>query len=112
MASRGEIDILFDMRNNYYIGAYQGCINEAQNLKTRTESEILLTDIFLYRAYIALNKFSIPMGEIIPLCTNIFSAQGIGLSGTKVRMRIYCHQGTREKIKREIKQGGRAQNRW
>lgn len=67
MASSGEIDILFDVRNNYYIGAYQGCINEAQNLKTRTESEILLKDIFLYRAYIALNKFSIPLGEIDPV---------------------------------------------
>uniref|UniRef100_A0A914H980 Coatomer subunit epsilon n=1 Tax=Globodera rostochiensis TaxID=31243 RepID=A0A914H980_GLORO len=50
------MDALFDVRNNFYLGAFQQCINEAQ-VKA-------LKDSFLYRAYIGLNKYSIPLSEI------------------------------------------------
>uniref|UniRef100_A0A915NL41 Coatomer subunit epsilon n=1 Tax=Meloidogyne floridensis TaxID=298350 RepID=A0A915NL41_9BILA len=53
------VDSLFDVRNNYYLGAYQQCINEAQVYEER-----LKKDYFLYRAYIALKKSSIPLSEI------------------------------------------------
>ncbi|KAF7634356.1 Histone acetyltransferase [Meloidogyne graminicola] len=58
------VDLLFDVRNNYYLGAYQQCINEAQVVKCNSEEDMLKKDIFLYRAYIALKKSSIPLNEI------------------------------------------------
>jgi len=59
-----EIDTLFDVRNNFYLGAFQQCINEAQNAKVKSPEDVAAKDAYLYRSYIALNKPSIPLGEI------------------------------------------------
>jgi len=59
-----DIDVFFDVRNSYYMGAYQQCINQAQNLKTKSPEDQDTKDSFLYRAYIALNKPSIALSEI------------------------------------------------
>ncbi|KAL3100387.1 hypothetical protein niasHS_001690 [Heterodera schachtii] len=58
------MDTLFDVRNNFYLGAFQQCINEAQKVKCKSEEEKELKDAFMYRAYIGLNKCSVPLGEI------------------------------------------------
>ncbi|KAI1724148.1 coatomer epsilon subunit domain-containing protein [Ditylenchus destructor] len=60
----GEYDVLFDVRNNFYLGAYQQCINEAQNAKVKSQEDSLAKDVFLYRSLIALNKYSTPLSEI------------------------------------------------
>lgn len=56
--------MLFDVRNNFYLGSYQQCINEAQNAKVKSQDDSLAKDSFLYRSYVALNKHSIPLSEI------------------------------------------------
>jgi coatomer protein complex subunit epsilon len=59
-----DTDILFDVRNNFLLGNYQGCINEANNVKPRSDRDKVERDAYVYRSYIAQGNYQIVLDEV------------------------------------------------
>ncbi|XP_064619644.1 coatomer subunit epsilon-like [Lineus longissimus] len=65
-AQQSEVDVLFDVRNALYLGNFQQCINEAQQLKLPGPEDRLERDVIMYRAYLAQKKYGVVLDEIRP----------------------------------------------
>lgn len=52
-------DLLFAVRNNFYLGAFQHAISEASDLESLEDGEKLERDIFVYRSYIELGSYEV-----------------------------------------------------
>jgi len=59
-----DTDVLFDLRNYFYLGNYQAAINEANNVSLGTEKERLEKDSFVYRSYLAQGNYQLVLDEI------------------------------------------------
>jgi len=58
------VDALYDVRNAFYIGNYQACINEAQRVKVDALELKKDVDVFMYRSYIAQKKYALVLDEL------------------------------------------------
>eukprot|EP01026_Neomeris_dumetosa_P012081 TRINITY_DN1424_c0_g1_i4.p1 TRINITY_DN1424_c0_g1~~TRINITY_DN1424_c0_g1_i4.p1 ORF type:complete len:291 (-),score=49.66 TRINITY_DN1424_c0_g1_i4:196-1068(-) len=59
-----EPDLLFPVRNHFYLGAYQSAINEAADLDSLGLAEQIERDYFVYRSYIALGQTALVESEV------------------------------------------------
>lgn len=64
MAVSREVDVLFEVRNAFFIGDYQHCITEAQKIKPPSAATAVERDVLMYRAYLAQRKFSVVLNEV------------------------------------------------
>ncbi|KAL7089601.1 hypothetical protein ACP275_13G194900 [Erythranthe tilingii] len=63
MAAAGGPDLLFGLRNNFYLGAYQAAINNSE-IPNLSHDEIVERDSLVYRSYIALGSYQLVINEI------------------------------------------------
>lgn len=64
MAGQQDVDELFEVRNAYYLGSYQQCINEVQKLKPSSKAVNATAEVFMYLAYVAQRKFGVVIDEV------------------------------------------------
>lgn len=56
-------DLLFNLRNNFYLGAYQAAINNSE-IPNVSPDEAVERDCLVYRSYIALGSNQLVISEI------------------------------------------------
>lgn len=54
-----EPDLLFTVRNNFYLGAYQAAIAEAADLERLSDADAVQRDCYVYRCYIELGSYEV-----------------------------------------------------
>lgn len=52
-------DLLFAVRNNFYLGAYNTVIQEGSDLETLSDAEKIDRDVYVYRSYVALGSYEV-----------------------------------------------------
>ncbi|XP_057970799.1 coatomer subunit epsilon-1-like isoform X3 [Malania oleifera] len=56
-------DLLFTLRNNFYLGAYQAAINSS-DVANLSPDDVIERDCLVYRSYIALGSYQLVINEI------------------------------------------------
>ncbi|KAI3741523.1 hypothetical protein L1987_59197 [Smallanthus sonchifolius] len=56
-------DVLFNLRNNFYLGAYQAAINNS-DVPNLSEEDAIERDCLVYRSYIAIGSYQLVINEV------------------------------------------------
>ncbi|KAI3495535.1 hypothetical protein L1887_37877 [Cichorium endivia] len=56
-------DVLFNLRNYFYLGAYQAAINNS-DVPNLSEEDLIERDCLVYRSYIALGSYQLVLNEV------------------------------------------------
>lgn len=59
-----EPDLLFTVRNSFFLGAFQSAIAEASDLEGLTDAAKVERDAFVYRSYIELGSYELVINEV------------------------------------------------
>ncbi|KAG8385159.1 hypothetical protein BUALT_Bualt03G0012800 [Buddleja alternifolia] len=62
-AAGGGPDLLFGLRNNFYLGAYQAAINSSE-IPNLSPDDVVERDSLVYRSYIAMGSYQLVINEI------------------------------------------------
>lgn len=65
MSSPAAVDVLFEVRNSFYLGNFQHCITEAQKIKPPSAAVAIERDVLMYRSYIAQRKCAVVLEEVL-----------------------------------------------
>lgn len=52
-------DVLFTVRNSFFLGSYQNVINEAADIENLTEQGHIDKDYYVYRSYIEMGEYNV-----------------------------------------------------
>ncbi|KAL5794167.1 hypothetical protein ACOSP7_002761 [Xanthoceras sorbifolium] len=63
MAAAAAPDHLFNLRNNFYLGAYQAAVNNS-DLPNLSQDDAIERDCLVYRSYISLGSYQLVINEI------------------------------------------------
>eukprot|EP01114_Cavostelium_apophysatum_P019864 TRINITY_DN6508_c0_g1_i1.p1 TRINITY_DN6508_c0_g1~~TRINITY_DN6508_c0_g1_i1.p1 ORF type:complete len:302 (+),score=89.22 TRINITY_DN6508_c0_g1_i1:62-967(+) len=64
MAKYDSSSDLYELRNFFFLGNYQGAINEGSSLSGLNDQDKIERDVFLYRSYVAQKKYTFVMDDI------------------------------------------------
>jgi coatomer protein complex subunit epsilon len=66
-----EVDELFDVRTQFYLGNFQSCINEATKTRLKADALKLERDIYIYRSYVAQGNPELVLKEVAETSSNL-----------------------------------------
>uniref|UniRef100_A0A0N5BP11 Coatomer subunit epsilon n=1 Tax=Strongyloides papillosus TaxID=174720 RepID=A0A0N5BP11_STREA len=91
-----SIDNLFDVKNAYFLGNYQQCIQAAEKIKCKTDTEEEEKNSYVYRSLMAQNKHSLVLSEISP------NTDVVSLKCLRRLAQYYSNKNERNNIVMEI----------
>lgn len=59
-----EPDVLFTVRNSFFLGSYQNVINEAADIENLSDAGMVEKDYYVYRSYLEMGEYDLVINEI------------------------------------------------
>ena len=87
-----EPDLLFSVRNNFYLGAFQAAIAEASDLEGLSDAEKVERDCYIYRAYIELGSYEVSLDLCWPMLLKLRQRKSLSESLNHNSCHAACDQ--------------------